>query len=331
MTLAAPTAADERAAALHEVYPRAPLAWRQNGLVLRIVFFFLVCFGAGAFVALAALMMLPAQFVTGVAAIALAEWLIAKKRFFWTGIELALWLLGVMNLILSLPSSHKAEALLVIAGGLAVAGFRLRNALGGVAAAVCVVIYAGVKTDGLAAPLVAVALTLLAAIAVTHEWQRRSTEQLLQAFVLVLPATGYVVAALVEKTTPHPFAMFAMLALALLILGVRHRDRVLLIAGVFAMSITAGDLSWKYLDLAFEWKLIDAGVLTLLIALILSRLLRHRTRGFVASPEAAKSYEEAIQLLGAMHVVHAPARDPSPAGFEAGGGGFGGGGASAGY
>jgi uncharacterized membrane protein YgcG len=274
---------------------------------------------------------LPAQFVTGVAAIALAEFLILKKRFFWTGIELALWLVGVMNLIFSLPSSGKPEALIVIGGGLGLVGLRLRNALAGVAGASCIVVYAAVKAhDGLPAIAVALVLTLAAAIAMTREWQRRSTEQLLQAFVLVLPAVAYIVA-IVSTQNMHPYIEYALLAATLLILGLRNRDRVLLIAGAFAITIAGIDASQKYIHIDYQWKLIDGGVIALVIALVLSRLLRGRTRGFTASPEAAKSYEEAIQLLGAMQVTHAAARESSAGDFQPGGGSFGGGGASTGY
>jgi hypothetical protein len=289
-----PSITEERAAALHARRVPVPMAWRHNGLILRIVFFCLTCSGAFALAGFARLLDVPAaEAVSGTILLLVAEWLIWKKRFFWTGIELSLWVSAAVLFVLALPSSGKPEAFLVIGAALGIAGFRMRSAFIGVLAIACIVIYAGVKAnDGLAPLAVTIAITLAAAVALTREWQRPSTEQLFQAAAIVIPPVG-AVAALVVGRALSVYAPFALLAVALFILGIHNRDRVLLIAATITFTIAAADASYRFLHFAYEWKLIDAGLLTLAIAIAVSRALRGRVRGFVVSPEAAKSYDEA--------------------------------------
>jgi hypothetical protein len=327
-----PSIAEERADALHARNVPVPIAWRRNAVILRIVFFCLTCAGAMALAGFAHLLSVPAsEAVSGAMLLVLGEWLIRKKRFFRTGIELALWVSAAVLFVVALPSSGKPEALLVVAAALGIAGFRMRNAFIGVVGIACIVIYAGVKAaDGVAPLAVTIAFTLAAAVALTREWRRPSTEQLFQTTVILIPPVG-AVAALVVGHAVDVYAPFALLAVALLILGIHNRDRVLLIAATIAFTIAAADASYRFLDFAYEWKLIDAGLLALAVAVALSRALRGRVRGFVASPEAAKSYDEAMQLLGAMHAGQPAADESTASGFHSGDGNFGGGGASAGY
>lgn len=325
-----PSVADERAAALRELVPDTPLTWRRHGLVLRVVFFILTCVLATALLAFLRLLTGSDQYViTAAILIAVAEWLILRKRFFWTGIELALWLCAMLYLVFSLPSSGKPEALLVVGGAIGIGAARVRNPLFGAVAICFVVGYAHVKTHGSLAPFViAFAIGILAALALGREWRRRSTERFLQALALVVPPLAYAIC----SDSPKPFAAlaFALMAVVLGAIAITRRDRVLAIAATIDAVIVGIEFA-RPLHIAYEYKLIDGGIVALAVAIALSRTLRSRTRGFIASPEAGKDYEDALQLLGAMHVTHAPARDSSTADFEAGGGSFGGAGASGNY
>jgi hypothetical protein len=328
-----PSVAEERAAALHARHVPVPLAWRQNGLVLRVVFFVLTWVGALALLEFSKLLQVPdPKAVCAAMAFLAAEWLILKQRFFWTGIELALWTFAAVYFVFSLDWSGPEEILLVFAAAVGVAAFRMRNPLAGATSIALAVVYVDVKVHGGFAPVaVAIAVTLLAAFAMTREWQRPSTNHFFQANVLLIPPVGAVCAVFAWTHSVHVSIPFAVLAVVLLLLGIRYRDRVLLIATAIVVAIAAIDASEQFLHIAYEWKLIDAGLLTLAVALALSRALRGRTRGFVANPEAAKSYDEAMQILGAIHVGQPAARESTTDGFQSGGGGFGGAGASGGY
>jgi hypothetical protein len=99
--------------------------WRTNGLLAQIAFFLLTCVALGAFYGLTHMFEIKRYgLVTGVMAIVLAEYLIGAKRWFFTGVEAALWLGGLFALISELPSSGEPEAMLVIAACAAIAATR---------------------------------------------------------------------------------------------------------------------------------------------------------------------------------------------------------------
>jgi hypothetical protein len=327
-----PTAADERAAALRELHLPAEERWRHNSLIVSIVFFCLTLFGVGAFAGLMRLIMVP-NILSGLAVIAIAEVLIAKKKFFGTGVESALWISGVFFFIFALPHTGQQEALLVVATGFALAGARLLHPFFGTLAAICVVAYPGAKnssTDTMA--IIAVAIAIVAAVAQRVEWQRRSTERLFQLLAIVVPPAGAIAAEFWTIHRAHLAIAYAVGALAIFSLGIAFRARALLIAGALCAVVASYEAS--HLNHAtLEAKLIAGGALMLVIAIALSRALRGRTRGFVIAPSSLTGYDEAMQIAGAIHVTP-PAPAPAPAatgGYESGGGGFGGGGASAGY
>ena len=96
--------------------------------------------------------------VTGAAAIVLAEVLISR-RWFFTGVEAALWIGGVFALISELPRSGTPESMLVLAAASGIAGARVRNPLFGALAAVFVMLYFEKRLDA------GVLCTLLIALA----------------------------------------------------------------------------------------------------------------------------------------------------------------------
>ena len=107
----------------------AKVPHRTHGILLRATLFVLTAVGV------LALSIFTKEWIAGVVAIGIAELLMRVRRWYWTGVEEALWIGGVLSLIAALPNTGADEALLVIAAGLAVVGARVRNPLFGAAAA----------------------------------------------------------------------------------------------------------------------------------------------------------------------------------------------------
>ena len=301
--------------------------WRRHGIILSIVFFGLTILALLAFYSLAQ------GIATGVVAIAVAEWLIHRKRFFGTGIEAALWIGALVALITELPSSGKPEALLVFAAAFALAGFRVRSALLGSAATLLVLVYIAVKTQAAWPPVAfGMAMALIAAVALQREWQRPSSERLFAAVMIVMPVAAEIAWLIDGKGTA--VLAFGALAAILFALGIRTRDRVTLATAGLTAGIAAYEAR-ELLDFPLEAKLIAAGALLMAIAVAIARALRGRTSGFVIEPSAVTPYDEAMQILGtlpAAHVAPAPAEAAAGPDLNSGdGSSFGGAGAGGGY
>jgi hypothetical protein len=281
--------------------------WRRHGIILSLIFFGLTALALFAFNSLAG------GISTAAVAIALAEWLIRRKRFFGTGIESALWIGALVALITELPSSGKPEALLVFAAAFALAGFRVRSALLGCAATLSVLIYVAMKTQAPWPPAAfGMALTLIAAVALQREWQRPSTERLFAAVMIVMPVVAEIVWAFKGKGTTA--LAFAILAAVLFALGIRARDRVTLAAGALTAAIAAYELH-RLFAYPVEAKLMTAGALLIAIAVAVTRALRGRTTGFVVEPSAVTPYDDAMQILATLPAAHVA---PAPAAAAAG-------------
>lgn len=307
--------------------------WRSHGIVLSIVFFGLTVLAIVALNALAELWHLPEGMVTAAVAIAVAEWLIHRRRFFGTGIESALWLGALFSIIFALPSSGKPEALLVFVAACAIAGFRVRSALFGCAAVVLVLSYIAVKADS-AWPAMAfgIAAALVAAVALQREWQRPSTERLIGMVMIVMPVAAEIAWAVAGRgTAPLPFAVLAALLFAL---GIRGRDRVTLATGALTAGIAAFEAR-ELFDFPLELKLIAGGALLIATAVAVARALRGRKTGFVIEPSAVTPYDEAMQILATLPSAHPASADPAAAAApeikSGGGSSFGGAGAGGGY
>jgi hypothetical protein len=307
-----PSVADERADAVQRVLPgvKPETPWRHNGLLLRIVFTIFAAIAVSAMFGFLKLLLLPKGWLTAAAAIGAAEWLIRKHRFFGTGIESGLWICGTFAFIFGLPSSGKAEANLVFALAAALAGWRMRNAFFGMLAAILVVVYVAAKWDHAVALTMAAAsvITILSVIALRHVWQRPSTQRLFAGLAVAMPVAGYLATIglrIFKSTVPAdlPVAIIAgTTALVLLSCGIAWRDRVLLVSGALSAACMAIELRTLF-DYPAEAKLIGAGVLIAVIAILLGRVLRNATRGFVVTPVRVSAYDEAMQIGGIISVA----------------------------
>ena len=301
----------------------APLEvpWRTNGIVAQVFFFILTCIALGASYGLANVLRIPRPgLITGIAAIVLAEMLIAR-RWFFTGVEAALWIGGVFALISELPRSGTPESMLVIAAACAIAGARVRNPLFGAAAAVFVMLYCEERFDlGVVCALV---IALASCIALLRAWQRPSTEMLWIAMALMMPVAGRFTAD--ARWRPMTIALYAIFGAVVLILAITRRHHALFLAAMIALGIAATDIAERIAAPA-EAKFAVAGGVLLAIAFAISRALRDRTHGLVLTPIELTPFDDAMERGATLNLQPAVAQ-PDPQ-LSTGGGKFGGAGAS---
>ena len=313
--------------------------YRHYGAAVSVVFFGLTALGVAALFGLCDLLHLPKGAITAILSIGAAELLIRKARFFGTGIESALWLGGLFAIIFDLPSSGRPEALLVFAAAFALAGLRMRNALMEAVAVVLIVVYAAVKSHSQWPPMLAgMLIAIAAAIALQRVWQRSSSEHFFAALAVVMPVAGYVTRffagswghrTVALDSSLQITAMLLLTALVFFTLGIRSRDRLLLISGALVIALAIFE-NRHWFPWSIETQCIVGGVMLTAIGMAISRSLHGGTEGFVVTPVEAGSYEELAQIGGALLVAH-PASDAPALPQAGGGGGFGGGGASGDY
>ncbi len=306
-----PSVAEERAEAVRRLHPGvvAETGWRYNGIVLRIVFAVLTTLAVLAFFGFFALFFkMQSGLLTAAVAIGTAEGLIRGRRFFGTGIEPALWLCGCFAFLAALPSWGSVEALLAFAAVSALPGWRMRSAFMGVLAAVLVVVYVAAKWDDVTLTiLVASIITIAAAAALRRLWQRPSTEKLFAGTALVMPVAGYLATIVTrifghKETSVQGAVVLAVTAILLLVAGIVWRDRMLLVSAVLSAALAVIELRDLFYYSA-ETELFAAGIVVAVIAVVLTRVLRNATRGFVVTPVAADAYAEAMQVGGIISVA----------------------------
>lgn len=297
-----------------------PETWRGNGVLAQVVFFLLTCAAIGAFYALT-----DAELLTAALCIGLAEFLIRVRRWYGTGIEGALWIGGLFAALSALPSTGAPEAMLLVAAAAAIAGWRVRNPLFGVAAAWFVAEYCEEKWD--LGTVVALVIAAAALVALYRVWRRPSTEWLFIFLLIVMPLAGL-------DHTDHEWAQVTILlysALAALAfasaLVKRHHA---MLAGAATAAAGAVFTMHEHLDLREELTFSVAGAVLLLASWITARRLRGRTHGFVVTPASLTAFDDDLQTLGTIAVATPSAGNP-PEQRPEGGGGFGGAGATGDY
>jgi hypothetical protein len=294
--------------------------WRSNGFIVQSVFFVLTMVGIAAFYALS-----RSGLVTGMASLALGEYLIRERRYGRTGVEAALWLGGLLALVTELPRTGSPEALLVLAAASGIAAFRVRNPLFGVLAAVFVMIWFENRFD--LGFLIAIVFSAISMIALARRWERPSTEWFWCVAAVGMPLAGWFVAGREWRTVSLAlYAGLGMLALTLAI--VRRHHAMFAVAGVAAGSagILAAQLAGTPPELAFG---LGGGVL-LLLAWVVSRVLRDRKEGFVLTPVNVTAMDEVFEIGGSVvAATHTSGAAASHAETRPqGDGGFGGAGAT---
>jgi hypothetical protein len=303
------------------------MPWRTNGVVAQCFFFVLTCVALGAFYGLMQIFDIAREgLVIGAVAIVLAEVLISL-RWFFTGVEAALWLGGVIALISELPSSGTPESKLVIAAVIAIAGLRVRNPIFGAVAAVFVMLYFEDRFD--LGVLCALGIALASCLALLRTWRRPTTEALWIALVLVMPIAGRFTADTAWRTTT--IALYAGFGALALVLAITRRHHALFLGAMIALAIAATDVA-EQMTAPPEAKFALAGAALLALAFAISRVLRDRTHGFVLTPIALTPIDDAAELAATLALQPtSPQPAPPEAAPAPGGGSFGGAGASGDY
>lgn len=294
---------------------------RTHGILAQIVFFILTCIALGGFYAF------NEGLITGLAAIVLAEYLMGARKWFFTGVEAALWGGGLLALISELPRSGTPESMLVLGAAAGIAGARVRNPIFGAVAAIFVMLWFEERFD--LGTLSALVIALVACVALLRTWRRPTTEALWIAIALVLPIAGRFVAdSAWRDVTIILYAIFGVIVLGLAIV---KRHHAFFFAAIIAFAIAARDLGEK-IATPLEAKLALGGASLLVLTFAISRLLRDRTRGFVLTPIALTPFDDAIEVGATMTFQPStPAPEPEASSPSAGGGSFGGAGASGDY
>lgn len=300
--------------------------WRSYGVFVRAVFFLLTTFALSTFFGFWMIFDVEkfAGLVTAVAGMGVAEYLI-RKRWFWTGVEEALWLGGALALIALLPNSGSSGILLVLALIFGAAGARVRNPLFVVVAAIFVLVWVENRFD--LGTLFGLATASGAMLLLTRPQERPSTQWMLDGLVIVMPVAA--IFAIDQEWIVLARVLFGVFGIAALLLGIRRPHHPFFLAAIAGFVVPVGELI-EALMVPAEWALTLAGSLLLLLAFVVTQLLRNRTTGLTLAPAAFTSIDDALKVVGSMTAASesAPPEQPQP---QTGGGGFGGAGASGEY
>jgi hypothetical protein len=280
--------------------------------------------------------------VAGLLLVAAAEYLVAQRRVYRSGVEEALYLCGAVAIVVQLLiwSTGRNEALgtASVAAAVLFVGWRLLNPLFTTIAAALLSLAVALSGgslfgDGmntLEAAIFCSALAVGALIAGQREWQRPSHDHMLDGLVIAMPWIACVW--LTTEDRNGSIVAYAALALALgffvlcLVTGIRRREHAPLI-GALGNLVCVGHVLHRLLPWPLHWLLIALGVVALAVAVVLERALRGRSEGITSRPMDEPSGIDLLQLAGAAHLTPAPVAAPQ-AGVQGQGGEFGGGGAS---
>jgi hypothetical protein len=350
--VARPTVAEERWLVLAARYPALRAAaeqtgrggrWKTTTWLARCLGFFLGLLGTGLFVGVLSPFPSP-WLVGGLLVMAVAEWMVAQRRVFRSGIEEAVCLCGAVAVVVQLliwNSSGNNDALDValLATAVLLVGWRLLNPLfttlaaAGYSLAIALVdqhfFDSGMNT--LEAGIACAVLAVVALVASGRQWQRPSHDRMLDGLVITMPWLAHVW--LVADAWRGDVRMnYIVLGLALAFfvvnsfVGVKRRQHAPLI-GALGNLACAGYALHRLLSWPMHWQLIAAGGMLLAVAVILDRMLRDRSEGITSRAMDEPGGLDLLQIAGAASVAPAPGAAPPP-GVEGHGGGFGGGGAS---
>ena len=320
---------------------RLATPWRRNSVWVAVAFFGLTVFGMFALTALCKSIG-ATEFAAAVIAIAVAEVLIRRRRMYGSGIESALWIGGLIAFIAGLPSGNDKDAMLVFAAAFAIAAWRMQNAIFGTIAVILISAYFSENWhwmhDYWRAAMVPLAITVIAIVAKRWVYRRPWIDAFWSQVAIVMPLVAEILGQFASYSSRGHLeygALYVVLALIALLAALHLRDHALFVAMGVCVAIAAFELH-DLTDFPLEWKLIGGGVALLAIAGVLSRALRGRTDGFVATPARLTRFDEVIKLGAAMAMqpakqARAETSSPNVSGTDGGAGSFGGAGASGDY
>jgi hypothetical protein len=350
MIIARPTVSEERWLTLAGRYPALRAAaehtaygggWKTTTWLGRCLGFLLGLLGTGMLAGV--LFAFPSPLlIGGLLLMVAAEWLVAQRRVFRSGIEEAVYLCGAIAVVAQLlvwsDGSNDALGCALIATAVLVVGWRLLNplfttiAVAGYSLAIAMVgssLFGG-GMNTIEAGIARVVFAVVGLIAGGREWRRPAHDRMLDGLVIVMPwlAHGWLTAYAWRGNAPIAWAALAV-ALAFfavnLVVGVKRRQHAPLIGALGNLACVAYAVH-RLVPWPLHWQLIVAGALLLAAAVMLDRLLRARREGITSAAINEPAGLELAQLAAAAGIAPAPAA-PDP-GVQGQGGGFGGGGAS---
>lgn len=350
MIIARPSVEQERWLALADRYPALRVAvdqsggagsWKTTTKWGRVLGFLLGLLGTGLLGGVLSPLPSP-MLVGGLVLVVVAEWLVAKRRVFRSGIEEAVYLCGtvavVVQFIIWSDGDNAALGVAMVAVAVLLAGWRLLNPLFTTLAVAALSLAIALVGAGLfdsrlnmrEACVFCVVVALVAVLAGRRIWQRPAHDAMLDGLVIVMPWLGFGWLVAYGWRGDRMLAWGALvLALFFLVLllavGLRRRRHAPL-AGALGNLACAGFAVHELLRWPHYLELIAAGAGLLVVAVIVERRLRNRCEGLTSDVVEEADDESLLPLAGAAHLAPAGVA-PQPA-VQGGGGEFGGGGAS---
>ena len=279
--------------------------WKAVGMFTRGALFALGAVAAVLTVAITSFLHVPGPLViAGILLVVVAEWLVARGRFFGAGIEEALELSGLLLIVVDLADvvggANSIRAAVLIGLALAVAGWRFLNplfvTLAALAFTAAVDLAAsaagrGAMPSAIIAGLCAFATGAFAMTFGAVRFRRPSHDQMLDWLVVVMPLAGYLWLAgrnpsgMSREFLRHasvvgllPLVMPVLIGAAGLTAGIRRRSHAPILAFMVCVGCIAYELR-NLTGLALEVRLIVWGSVALVVALALDRYLRTPRRG----------------------------------------------------
>jgi hypothetical protein len=290
--------------------------------------------------------------VAGLVVLGVAEWLILGKRFFASGLEEALEVIGLLLIAVDRVNVPGELQIGLLAGAVFVAsGLKLLTPLFTTLGAIALSIAFDARTllsgpgfeyaRHVPASLFCFAVAALALGLGSLPFRRPSHDRMLDWLVVALPGVGYLWAAeshvfgapvdylhhpaLIQLVAPLAPLTFGIAAVAS---GIRRRTHAPLLAFMLCVVCTAYELRGVS-GLPLETRMIVWGLTAFVVAGALSRWLR-TARGAITSQALRDDTGSAslVEMAGAVAIApNVRPASPSQA-FEGAGGQFGGGGAS---
>lgn len=316
--------------------------WRTTTWLARCLGFVLGLIGASLLGGMLSPLSSP-LIVAGVLLVLVAEFLVAQRRVYRSGIEEAVYLCGAVALVVQLliwsDGDNESLGVAMVAGAVLYVGWRLLNPLfttlaaAGFSLAVATIgtSLLGGRMQSLAAAIFCIGLAVAALSAGARQWQRPSHDRMVDGLVIVMPwmAHLWLSAWSWQDNVARTWATLIIAVVFLvmnLVLGLRRRQHAPLI-GALGNVVCVAHALHELLHWPQHWRLIAGGAVLLAAAAYVDRRLRGRESGVVARELNDASGLGLAELAAAAHLAPAPG-SPPPAGVQGQGGGFGGGGAT---
>lgn len=303
--------------------------WRRTSLLLRLIGFVTGIVLASALFGLCELFELPSGILTAIGAIAAAEFLILRKRFWRGGIEESLWIGGLFSVIFDLPGPPQNEGLLLFAAASLVAAIRLLHPWFAALSIAFVAGYMHSEFGGWSTVALLYSAAALSVVVVSRRRRSPMVESLASILAVFAFPPAYILLKLNDLVPNHVAILAGFLsAAAMLGAGIVLRHHAPLLGSLLLFSVVSGDWAATW-PVRPEWRFLLCGGVALAGAQLADRMLRGRTKGVTSRREPDI---EALEIVQAVS-VHASARTEvdTPAQREGRGGEFGGGGASGDY